>query len=100
MGVLETAQSKFVLGENLPQAYQFVVSGNAELGFLALSQIIKDGELIEGSVWMVPSDLHAPIRQDAVILMRAKDNPAAQALFDYLKGEKARAIIESFGYEL
>jgi len=100
MGVLGTAQPKFVLGENLPQAYQFVVSGNAELGFLALSQIIKDGEMIEGSVWMVPSDLHAPICQDAVMLTHAKDNPAALALFDYLKGEKARAIIKSFGYEL
>jgi molybdate transport system substrate-binding protein len=100
MGVLETLQPRFVLGENLPQAYQFVVSGNADLGFLALSQIIKDGKMIEGSVWMVPSDRHAPIRQDAVMLTRAKDNPAAQALFDYLKGEKARAIIQSFGYDL
>ena len=100
MGILETVQPRFVLGENLPQAYQFVVSGNAELGFLALSQLIKDGEMIQGSVWRIPSDRHAPIRQDAVMLSRAKDNPAAVALIDYLKGEKARAIIQSFGYDL
>ena len=100
MGVLETVQSKFVLGENLPQAYQFVVSGNAELGFLALSQIIKDGKMIDGSVWKIPADRHTPIRQDAVMLSRAKDNPAAVALIDYLKSEKARTIIQAFGYDL
>jgi molybdate transport system substrate-binding protein len=100
MGVLDTVQSKFVLGENLPQAYQFVVSGNAELGFLALSQIIKDGKMIDGSVWKIPADRHTPIRQDAVMLSRAKDNPAAVALIDYLKSEKARTIIQAFGYGL
>jgi molybdate transport system substrate-binding protein len=100
MGVLETMQPKFVLAENISQAYQFVVSGNAELGFMALSQIIKDGKMIDGSVWKIPADRHTPIRQDAVLLKRAKDNPAAAALIDYLKGEKARAIIQSFGYDL
>jgi molybdate transport system substrate-binding protein len=100
MGVLETVQSKFVLGENLPQAYQFVVSGNAELGFLALSQIIKDGKMIDGSVWKIPADRHTPIRQDAVLLKRGNDNPAAVALIDYLKSEKARTIIQAFGYDL
>jgi molybdate transport system substrate-binding protein len=100
MGVLETVQSKFVLAENISQAYQFVVSGNAELGFLALSQIIKDGKMIDGSVWKIPADRHTPIRQDAVLLKRAKDNPAAVALIDYLKSEKARTIIQAFGYGL
>ncbi len=100
MGVLETLQPRFVLGENLPQAYQFVVSGNAELGFLALSQIIKDGKMIDGSVWKIPADRHTPIRQDAVLLKRAKDNLAAAALVDYLKGDKARTIIQAFGYDL
>ncbi|MFN4063162.1 MAG: molybdate ABC transporter substrate-binding protein [Parazoarcus communis] len=100
MGVLETAQPKFVLGENLPQAYQFVVSGNAELGFLALSQVMKDGKLIGGSVWMVPADRYAPIRQDAVALTSAAGNPAATALLDYLKQEKAQAVIRTFGYDL
>jgi len=100
MGVLETAQPKFVLGENLPQAYQFVVSGNAELGFLALSQVMKDGKLIGGSVWMVPADRYAPIRQDAVVLTSAAGNPAATALLDYLKQEKAQAVIRTFGYDL
>lgn len=100
MGLLEAAQPKFVLGENLPQAYQFVVSGNAELGFLALAQIMKDGKLIEGSTWLVPADKYAPIRQDAVALAGAAKNPAATALLEYLKSEKARETIRSFGYDL
>jgi molybdate transport system substrate-binding protein len=100
MGVLETMQPKFVLAENISQAYQFVVSGNAELGFLALSQIIKDGKMIDGSVWKIPADRHTPIRQDVVLLKRGNDNPAAVALIDYLKSEKARTIIQAFGYGL
>jgi len=100
MGVLEAAQPRFVLGENLPQSYQFVVSGNAELGFLALAQIIKDGKPIEGSTWLVPADRYAPIRQDAVALVGATGNPAAAALLDYLKGAKAQETIRSFGYDL
>lgn len=100
MGVLEAAEPRFVLGENLPQAYQFVLSGNAELGFLALAQIVKDGKLIEGSTWQVPADRHAPLRQEAVALAGASGNPAAAALLDYLKGAKARETIRSFGYDL
>ena len=87
-------------GENIAQAYQFVSTGNAELGFVALSQVMKDGKIAEGSAWIVPGKLHQPIRQDAVMLDKGKDKPAAEALLEYLKGDKARAVIKSFGYEL
>lgn len=91
-------QPLLVLGENISQAHQFVASGNAELGFVALSQIIKDGQIGEGSAWIVPDNLHAPIRQDAVWLKTGADNPAAPALLEYLKSAKAKAIIAKYGY--
>ncbi len=100
LGLLETVQPKFVQGENIAQTWQFVASGNAELGFVALSQVMKDGKLTRGSAWIVPANLHAPIRQDAVMLASGKGNTAAGALMAYLKGEKAKAIIRSFGYDI
>ena len=96
----EATKAKWVEGQNITQAFQFVSTGNAELGFVALSQIYKDGKVTGGSAWIVPAELHDPIRQDAVILNKGKDNPAAKALVDYLKGPKAAAIIQSYGYEL
>lgn len=96
----EATRAKLVEGQNITQAFQFVSTGNAELGFVALSQIYKDGKVTSGSAWIVPAELHDPIRQDAVILNKGKDNPAAKALVDYLKGPKAAAIIKSYGYEL
>ncbi|MBV2133084.1 molybdate ABC transporter substrate-binding protein [Pseudomonas sp. MAP12] len=101
LGIAEkTLQGRLVLGENITQAHQFVATGNAELGFIALSQVYKDGKLASGSAWIVPADYHAPIRQDALILAKGKDNPAAAALVDYLKGPKATALIRSYGYDL
>ena len=100
LGLTQPTRSRLVEGQSISQAYQFVSSGNAELGFVALSQIYKDGKLTRGSAWVVPAELHDPIRQDAVILDKGKDNPAAQALVDYLKGPKAGEIIKSFGYQL
>ncbi|AXS79957.1 molybdate ABC transporter substrate-binding protein [Dechloromonas sp. HYN0024] len=99
-GLLLALQPKFVLGENISQAYQFVASGNAEIGFVALSQIWKDGKLTGGSAWIVPASLHEPIRQDAIRLNQGRDKPAASALLTYLKSEKARVIIRSYGYDL
>jgi molybdate transport system substrate-binding protein len=99
LGLLAALQPKFVQGENIAQTFQFVSSGNAELGFVALSQIYEGGKFKSGSAWRVPPNLHAPIRQDAVILARGKDNPAALALMKYLKEDKARAIIRAYGYE-
>jgi molybdate transport system substrate-binding protein len=96
----EILQPKLVLAENIAQTYQFVATGNAELGFVALSQVMQDGKIAEGSAWIVPEGLYPPIRQDAVLLDKGKDNPAAIAWLDYLKGEQARAVIQSFGYGL
>lgn len=100
LGLLPGLQGRLVQGENIAQTYQFVATGNAALGFVALSQVTSDGRLAEGSAWVVPANLHAPIRQDAVVLSPGKDNPAAIALVAYLKGERARTMIRSFGYEL
>lgn len=100
LGVLPMLQSRFVQGENIAQTYQFILSGNAELGFVALSQVYKDGKITAGSAWRVPANLYEPIRQDALLLAKGKDKPAAGALLAYLKGDKARTIIKSYGYEL
>ena len=98
MKLFDMLRPRFVMGENIGQAYQFVVSGNADLGFVALSQIMRDGRLVGGSAWVVPAEMHSPIRQDAVILLAGSDNPAARALIAYLKGPRARTIISSYGY--
>jgi molybdate transport system substrate-binding protein len=100
MGLKAAVEPKLVQGENIAQTYQFVLSGNAELGFIALSQVMKNGELSSGSAWVVPSNLHQPIRQDAVILSSGQGNAAASALMNYLQGDKAKAIIRSYGYEI
>ncbi|MCM1129866.1 MAG: molybdate ABC transporter substrate-binding protein [Alistipes senegalensis] len=94
----DAVQPRLVQGENIAQAYQFVASGNAELGFVALSQIYKDGKIQSGSAWIVPAKYYRPIRQDAVILNNGKNNPAAAAFMQYLKSEPALKIIRSFGY--
>lgn len=99
LGSFDALQPKLVTAENITQAYQFISTGNAELGFVALSQVLKDGK-IEGSSWLVPAKLHTPIRQDAVVLDKGKVKPAAQALLQYLKSPKAIAVIQSFGYEI
>jgi molybdate transport system substrate-binding protein len=98
LGLLATAQPTFVQGENIAQTFQFVSTGNAELGFVALSQVIRDGRVQQGSAWIVPAEMHAPIRQDAVLLSRGRGNAAAQALLVYLKNDKAKKVIRSFGY--
>jgi molybdate transport system substrate-binding protein len=100
MGLLASLEGKFVQGENIAQTYQFTSTGNAELGFVALSQVYADGKLKGGSAWIVPASLHSPIRQDAVVLSQGKDNPAAAALVSFLKSDKARAVIKSYGYDL
>ena len=98
--LLDALQPKMVIAENIAQAYQFSATGNAEVGFVALSQVLKDGNLKEGSAWIVPAGLYHPIRQDAVLLEKGRDNPAAQSWLLYLKGDKARAMIKSYGYGL
>lgn len=100
LGVYDTLQPKFVQGESIAQTFTFVSTGNAELGFVALSQVYEGGKLKSGSGWIVPANLHEPIRQDAVILSKGKDNKAAAELTAYLKSEPAKTVIRSFGYDL
>ncbi len=99
LGMLETLRPRFVLGQNIAQTHLAVASGNAPLGFVALSQVWADGKLREGSAWLVPGTLHSPIRQDAILLKKGKDNAAATALLQYLGGDKAAGIIRAYGYE-
>lgn len=98
LDMTETTRSRWVIGENISQTYMFVDSGNAELGFVAASQVLRDGQMIRGAGWLVPSDLHSPIRQDAVLLSAAEKKPEATRLFEYLSGETARSIMRQFGY--
>jgi len=95
LGLTEAIKPKLVEGNNITQAWQFVDTGNAELGFVALSQVIGK---TEGSSWVVPEKLYQPILQDAVLLKTGADKPAAAAFLAFLKGPQARAIIEKYGY--
>jgi molybdate transport system substrate-binding protein len=100
LGLLDALSPKFVQGENIAQAQQFVATGNAELGFVALSQVQENGKLASGSVWIVPENLHTPILQDAVLLTKGKDSAAAKAFLEYLHGKQAEATIRRYGYDL
>lgn len=100
LGLLEKLQPLFVQGENIAQTHQFVSTGNAELGFVALSQVIDNGKIGAGSSWVVPEQLYKPIRQDAVLMKTGAENPAAPALLAFLKTPPALAIIEKYGYGL
>lgn len=100
LNLMNALEPKFVTGESIGQAYSFVASGNVPLGFVALSQVMESGKLKSGSMWLVPSELHSPLKQDAVLLLRARDNPAALAFMAFLKTDASRATIRSFGYEI
>ncbi len=100
LGLLAAVTPKLVQGENIAQTYQFAASGNAELGFVALSQVYEGGKITSGSAWIVPAGLYSPIRQDAVLLDKGRGNPAAAALLNFLKGPQARAVIQDYGYAL
>lgn len=97
LGFYEGLKPKIVQGSSITQAYQFVATGAAELGFVALSQVADEPG---GSRWVVPANLHAPIAQQAVLLKTGAGNPAAKAFLAFLKGPQARAIIKRYGYEV
>lgn len=99
-GLTEAVTPKLVTGESIAQAFQFVATGNAEVGFVALSQVAVPGKPVTGSYWVVPAGLYGEIRQDAVLLKTGADNPAARALLDHLKSEPAKKLIREFGYGL
>ena len=100
LNLLTALTPKFVTGENIGQTYQFVASGAAPLGFVAMSQVYEDNKLKAGSAWVVPSNLYSPIRQDAVVLTKGANKPAVTAFITYLKGDAAKAVIRSYGYDL
>ena len=98
LGLAATLQPKLVTGESIGQTFNFIATGNAELGFVALAQVLEGGKLKSGSMWVVPAQYHAPIIQDAVILNRAASNPAAKAWMELLKTPQSKELIRSYGY--
>lgn len=100
LGLSAALAPKLVQGESIGQTFGFVFTGNAELGFVALSQVLEGGQLKSGSMWVVPQPLYQPIRQDAVVLHRGAPNPAAQALIALLKSPRIQALIRAYGYDL
>ncbi len=90
---------KTVMGENIAQTYQFVSTGNADIGFVSLSQIMSKGQLKQGSAWIIPKHFYQPIKQDAVLLRKAENNQAAKALYEYMRTQPALDIIKSYGYD-
>ena len=98
LGLWQSLKDRIVQGENIGQTFSLIATGNAELGLVALSYVVSPRNRRAGSRWDVPSDLYAPIRQDAVLLARGADNPAAVALMRFLKGPEARTLIARFGY--
>ncbi|WGL17132.1 molybdate ABC transporter substrate-binding protein [Microbulbifer bruguierae] len=98
LNLLEQTRGRWVQGENISQTYQFIASGNAELGFVALSQIQHDDTIKRGSAWILPRNLYNPIRQDAVILREGAKVSALADFWQFLQSAEARAIIQSYGY--
>lgn len=99
LGLLHALTPRLVQGESIGQTYSFVASGNAELGFVALSQLMESGIISKGSAWVVPADLYQALRQDAVLLAPGRHNAGAQALLSFLKTPAGKAVLRSFGYE-
>lgn len=101
LGLMKKLRPKLVMSESVGQTYSELASENADLGFVALSHMVyEDGKLSEGSGWIVPQRMHRPLLQDAVMLVRAKNNPAARALLAFLKTDQAKTVMRSFGYEI
>jgi molybdate transport system substrate-binding protein len=100
LGLIQTLAPKLVQGESIGQAYSFVATGNAELGFVAMSQVLVGGKLKSGSMWLIPKTLYSPILQDAVLLRRGAANPAAQALMRLLQSPAVKDLIRSYGYDI
>jgi molybdate transport system substrate-binding protein len=100
LDLLQELRPKLVQGDNISQTYQFVASENAQLGFVALSQINAGGTSVQGSVWAVPQSYYKPIQQNAILLSQGQHASAALALMRYLRTDQAKALIRSFGYDL
>ncbi|MDR4461081.1 MAG: molybdate ABC transporter substrate-binding protein [Nitrospirales bacterium] len=96
----ESLKDRMVQGENIGQTFQFVFSKNAQLGFVALSQVLDPKINGSGSRWDVPASFHDPLEQEVVLLMTGQNHSGAKAFLEYVKGDKSLAIIERFGYGL
>lgn len=99
LGLWEKLQSRLVFGENITQTHQFVASGNADLGFVAYSQLIIPKQAIKGTFWLVPQEMYSPLKQDAILLKKGKNKIAAKEFLAFLKSESAKTIIKNYGYE-
>lgn len=97
LGLYQQLQPRIVQGQNIGQTYQFVQTGNAQLGLVALGQVARSQE---GSRWVVPQAFYAPIKQDAVLLQQGENNPAAKAFLAFLQSDRASGIIHSYGYAI
>lgn len=100
MGLQAALRPRLVQGESIGQTFNFVKTGNADVGFVAMAQVLSGGRLKEGSMWVVPQDFYQPIRQDAVLLKRGENNEAAQALIRLLQSPNIKELIRSYGYDL
>ena len=100
LGLFDVLRERLVMGENIGQAYALVATGNAEMGFIAMSQSNTTPATLRGSLWVVPESLYTPIRQDVVLLARARENPAALAFLEYLESKAARELIRESGYSI
>ncbi len=99
-GYWDQLQTKLVRGENISQTFQFLVTGNADIGFIALSQLKRNQKQLKGYSWTIPSEWHDPIRQQAILLKRAKTNKVAKEFLNFIKSNRVQKIIESYGYSL
>ncbi|MFZ2827679.1 molybdate ABC transporter substrate-binding protein [Hydrogenophaga sp.] len=100
LGLKGAVTPKLVQGESIGQTFGFVTTGNADVGFVAMSQVLSAGRLKEGSMWVIPQASYDPIRQDAVLLKKGADNEAAKALFQLLQSQNIKDLIRSYGYDL
>ena len=100
LGLYEKLKDKILQGENVTQTQQFIVTGNVKLGFIGLSQVVRDEKITHGSTWLVPQHLYEPILQDGILLKRGEKKLAARAFADYLKTKKVKTVIKSFGYKV
>lgn len=100
LGLSKELRPRLVEGENISQTFQFVASGTAKVGFIALSQILGDGQIKKGSSWTIPSDFHSPILQDAVLLKKGQQSTAAKEFLAFLKSPPAQELIIKAGYTI
>ena len=99
LGLTKQLQDKIIQGENISATYQYVASGNAELGFVALSQVYYNGKITSGSAWIIPANLTPLINQDGVITTNGEKNPAAAKFMIFLRSKAAQQIIQQYGYK-